>query len=117
MNLYQEDPSSFEDFDDLIAWKQASNEAFYKAIQSYFKVKITKVSSNYLLDCLTDRKYGEISLIPNLYDRKMFFDNSYEVAGLFVDNKEDERFFILKKDNDFYALDISKEYEFLINHK
>jgi hypothetical protein len=104
-------------FDDLITQNYTSFEVFNKAIRLYFKNKITKVSSDYLLECLTNHKYGEISLIPNLFDRKLFFDDDYEVSGLFVDNKEDERFFILKKDNDFYALDISKEYEFLIERK
>jgi hypothetical protein len=117
MQIYQTDPCNLEDWEDLVSWKQFSDKAFFEACQLHFKPKITKVSQDYFLECLVDKKYSEISEIPNIYDKRNFVDESYEVCALFVDNKEKEMFFLLKKNNEIYGLDISKEYEFLIVNK
>lgn len=112
--MYREDPRNLEDWEDLIAWKKSSDKVFFEACQSYFKPKIAKVSQDYFLECLTDKRYSEISEIPGIYDKRNFVDENYEVCALFVDNKEEEMFFLLKKNNEIYGLDISKEYKFLI---
>lgn len=114
-DLYKEDPRNIEDFDDLLLWRKSYEDIFSSALQLYFKQRIIKVSSGYLTECINDNNYSEISLVPDLFKRENFVDDSYEICGLFVQNKLLERFFILKKNNEFYGLDISKEYDYLIN--
>lgn len=116
MNLFQEDPRNLEEWEDLVSWKQTLDQSFKEALWLYFKNKLGKLPDTYYLECLTEPKYSEISLLPNIlnYD---FIDKSYEISGLFVNNhwSSNERFFILKHNNKYYGLDISKEFKFLIN--
>ena len=105
--FYKKDPKLLEDWEDLILWKKSSNNIFKQTLVNYLQNKIVKVTQQFLLDCIVDKKYSEISLLPGSYDIE--FD--YEVSGLFINQYE--KFFILKKNNEFYALDVSLEYEYI----
>jgi hypothetical protein len=114
IELFKEDPRNFEDWEDLELWKQTSDCVFNWALQAYFKNRMAKVPDTYLMECMNSKIYSEIIDLPNLFKKEQFVDHTYEMCGLFVNNKDKERFFIVKKDNVYYGLDISKEYEFLI---
>jgi hypothetical protein len=114
LELFKEDPRTFEDWEDLELWKKASDFVFNLALQAYFKNRMAKVPDTYLLECLTNKVYCEVSDIPSFFKKEQFIDNTYEICGLFLNNKDKERFFILKKDNVYYGLDIAKEYAFLV---
>jgi hypothetical protein len=105
--FYKEDPNLLEDWEDLVLWKESSDNVFKQALMNYLQNKITKVDKQYLLDCLVDKKYSEISMIPGSYNVNF----GYKVSGLFINQYE--KFFILEKNNEFYALDVSLEYEYL----
>ena len=68
---------------------------------------MVKIDQQYLLDCLVNNKYSEVSMVPGSYN--VNFD--CKVSGLFINQYE--KFFILEKNNEFYALDVSLEYEYL----
>lgn len=115
-NLYQQDPSNFEDWEDIILWKKSSENAFNEATRAFFQSKIVKIHSSYIIDCFNNKNLSEISLIPDLFKKETFVNEEYEVSALFVNNREEERFFILKKNEDYYALDISKQYNDLFKY-
>jgi hypothetical protein len=106
-DFYKENPMLLEDWEDLKLWKKSSDNIFNQAIVQYLESKMSKVTQQFVLDCLVDKKYSEVSLVPGSYN----IEFNYKVSGLFVNM--DEKFFILEKNNEFYAIDVSQEYEYI----
>lgn len=121
-NLFQQDPREFEDWEDIIAWKMEMDSIFKSSTRQFFSKLITKISEYYWTECINNKELSEISGIVDLYDISYFIDDKidlevlysgeelYEVCALFTNNKRGERFFILKKNDEYYKLDISKQY-------
>lgn len=105
--FYKENPEQLEDWEDLKLWRDSSNNVFKKALTKHIESKLVKVDRQYLLDCLTNKKYSEISLVPESYN----IEFTYKVCGLFVNMYE--KFFILEKNDEFYAVDVSQEYNYI----
>lgn len=105
--FYKSDPTLFEDWDDIKFWKDSSDKIFKTAIVQYLENKMSKVTKQFLLDCLVSKKYSEVSLIPGSYN----IEFNYKVSGLFINMYE--KFFILENNNEFYAVDVSKEYNYI----
>lgn len=116
MELFNQDPREFEEWGDIMFWKQKFDSFFKETTRRYFKDKISKVHESYFTDCINDKNFSEISGIIGLYDKDCFVGDEYEILALFVNNIKGEKFFILKKNNEYYGLDISKQYNDLFKY-
>lgn len=116
-DILQQNPIEFEEWDDIILWKQSVDNLFLQAIKQYLNTEIVQVSKYYFLDCLNDKSFSEISELPIFQNKEWFIDKEYEICALFINNKTGLKFFILKKNDEFYKLDISKQYNYLLKNE